>query len=208
MTTARQRLQDEVILEDAQIIWRNFAGEEKPFNTAGKRNFSIVLPQDLAIEMRSAGWNVKEKPPREDGDEPFYHLPVTVKFGKNPPRLFMITRSTNRRTPLDEDLMPLLDRARFTTVDLIIRPYNWDVNGKQGVTAYLSTGFFTIHENRLELKYAHIPEVGEVEAVQSMKAIERAGVGDYIDGEDLGVEIVGGWDDGYEIESNMKSIER
>jgi hypothetical protein len=34
------------------------------------------------------------------------------------------------------------------------------VNGKNGRTAYLQSIVGTIHEDPLELKYAHIPEIG------------------------------------------------
>lgn len=150
---------DNALLENVRIIFRNFAGEEKTFNPKGRRNFSVVLDEVTAKKMETDGWNVKRKPPREEGDDELIHLPVTVHFGKRPPRLIMIT--SRGRTVLDEDTVDLLDWAEFEMVDIIIRPYDWDVSGKQGRKAYLKTIYATIKEDELELKYADVPDAGQ-----------------------------------------------
>lgn len=154
-----KRVKDDLRLEDVRLIFRNFAGEETPYNAKGKRNFAIALEEELALELEELGWKVKGKTKEIDGvEQTLYHLPVTVKMdGKVPPRIFMITKSKNRRTALDEDTVGLLDYAQFDMVDAVIRPFNWDVQGQQGVAAYLKLMFATIHEDDLELKYAHIP---------------------------------------------------
>lgn len=147
------------VLENVRIIFRNFAGEEKTFNPKGRRNFSVVLDPDMAKQMEADGWNVKRKPPREEGDDELIHLPVTVHFGKRKPRLIMIT--SRGRTVLEEDTIELLDWAEFEMVDIIIRPYDWEVSGNTGRKAYLKTMYATIKENELELKYANVPDAGQ-----------------------------------------------
>jgi hypothetical protein len=160
-----KRVNDEIKLENVRLIWRNFAGEEKPFNTKGKRNFAIPLDEPLALTLREIGWNVKDK--EKDG-EILYHLPVTVKMdGKRPPRIFLITLSKNSRTPIDEDTVMLLDWAEFEAVDVILRPFNWDVQGKQGVKAYLKSFYGILREDELEMKYADIPIEGEPLAIEA-----------------------------------------
>lgn len=160
-----KRVDDPISLRDVRMIKRNFAGEERlPYNTAGKRNFVIPLDPELALQLREIGWKVWDNSNQVatgNAEELAYFLTVTVKFGKIPPRLFLITKSKNRRTPLDEDTVMLLDVAEFDKVDVIIRPFNWDVSGKQGVSAYLKTGYFILHEDELDLEYAHIPLDGE-----------------------------------------------
>jgi hypothetical protein len=150
-------------LEDVRIIFRNFSGAPTRFNLAGgKRTFSVVLPEDVAKQMETEGWNVKWPPPPADDREPLLpRLEVQVKYSERakPPRITMIT--SRGRTPLDENTVGLLDWAEFDQIDMIIRQYNWDINGKQGVSAYLQTLFATIHEDELELKYADIGDSGE-----------------------------------------------
>jgi hypothetical protein len=64
----------------------------------------------------------------------------------------MITSTA--RTALDGDSIGFLDWADIGKVDLIARGYEWEVNGKTGIKAYLQTMFVTISEDALELKYA------------------------------------------------------
>jgi hypothetical protein len=149
---------DDAKLEGVRIIFRNFAGEERQYNAKGKRNFSIVLQPDIAEAMTRDGWNVKTRPPREEDMEPLIHLPVKVNYEGRPPAIYLITsRGRNR---LDQDTVAALDYADIENVDIIIHPYEYDVNGSQGVAAYVKTMFVTINEDYLERKYAEIPDVG------------------------------------------------
>lgn len=123
-------------IDDARIIYRNFAGRGDKFNREGDRNFAVVIPEEeMAAQLTDLGWNVKIKPPREDGDTPFMFLPVKVKFNGRGPNVYLQTgRNKNR---LDEESIGLLDDIDIVCVNLDIRPYDWDVNGKSGRTAYL-----------------------------------------------------------------------
>lgn len=159
-----KKVRDELKLENVRLIFKNFRGEKKQFNEDGKRNFAIQLDEVQAEKLRGIGWNVKDNSRKvESGehDEMRWNLPVNVKMdSKNPPRIFMIAFGPNgepRRTLLDEDTVGLLDFAKFANVDLIVRPYNYDYSGRQGVTAYLVTLYATLLQDDLEKKYAHIP---------------------------------------------------
>ena len=125
-------------IDDARIIYRNFAGRGDKYNREGDRNFAVVIPdEEMAAQLTDLGWNVKIKPPREDGDAPFMFLPVKVKFNDRGPNVYLKTGNIQNR--LDEESVGLLDNIDIIGVDLDIRPFDWDVNGKQGRTAYLQS---------------------------------------------------------------------
>lgn len=146
-----------VTFEDARIIFPNFSGKEGRFNQAGDRSFNILLNEDTAELLDADGWNVKALRSREEGDPDQPILPIEVSYRNYPPKVVMIT--SKGRTTLGEDEIEVLDWADIKQVDLIVRPYEWSVNGKTGVKAYLKTLFVTIDEDFLELKYADLEEL-------------------------------------------------
>jgi hypothetical protein len=153
---AKSRNLGTIVLEGRRILFRNFTGEEGRFNAKGQRNFNVLLEDEEAKAMLADGWNVKYLQPREEGDEPQPRLEVSVRFGKNPPRIILIT--SRGKTPLDESMVSLLDWAEIENVDMIIRPYEWEVSGRTGVKAYLKSLYVTVREDALELKYIDVPD--------------------------------------------------
>lgn len=145
-----------VQIDDARIIYRNFAGAPSKFNREGDRNFAVVIDdQDIAEALTEKGWNVKIKPPREEGDDPFMFLPVKVKFNERGPRVYLQNSLGGRnRVTLDEDTVGILDNVDIINVDLDIRPYDWDVQGKTGRTAYLQSICVTQEVDRFLDRYA------------------------------------------------------
>jgi hypothetical protein len=140
------------MVEDAQLLFRNFSGKESQYNRAGDRNFSVVLDQDSAERMLADGWNVKFLAAREEGDVPTPYIMVSVGYKAKPPRVVMI--SSTGRTVLDEGEVEVLDWVEINKVDLIARAYTWDVNGRSGIKAYLQSLYITIREDELERKYS------------------------------------------------------
>lgn len=125
-------------IDDAKIIYRNFAGRGDKYNREGDRNFAIVIPDEkMAKDLIDRGWNVKIKPPRDEDDDPFMFLPVKVKFNDRGPNVYLVTGKKKNR--LKEDTIAYLDDIDILRVDLDIRPYDWEVNGKLGRTAYLQS---------------------------------------------------------------------
>ena len=123
-------------IEDARIIYRNFEGVASKFNREGDRNFAVIVPNDEIKDILvEAGWNVKIKPPRDEEDTPFMFIPVKVKFNNRGPAAYL--RSGETVTRLNEETIGILDEIDIQSVSMDLRPYDWDVNGKTGRTAYL-----------------------------------------------------------------------
>ena len=148
-------------IDNARITYKNFAGVGSKFNREGERNFSLIIPDEVVFDKKSGeemelkdvlkreGWNVKiKKPdplkPRDEDDKPFMHLPVKVKFNDDydpeseddrGPYCYLITG--NNKVRLGPDNIGCLDNVWIDNIRLDIRPYDWEVNGKTGRTAYL-----------------------------------------------------------------------
>lgn len=143
-------------VENARIIFRNFAGKESKYNPAGKRSFCLLLDEETAERLSDQGWNVKTLAPRDPDDDPQPYIQVAVQFGNYPPNIYLI--SGKKKTKLDEDSVSILDYAEIDNVDLIINPSRWEMSGKSGIKAYLKTLYVTIVENEFEKKYRDMDE--------------------------------------------------
>lgn len=143
-------------LDNAYILpgsYRNFSGKPTPFNKAGgARNFCVRLTEEQAVWFRDNGFNVQERMNPNDPDSPItYVLSIKVSFAVAPPNIVMI--SGTHGTPLNEANVGLLDSAEIQYADIAINPYEYDVNGRHGYSAYLRDLYVTIAENPYADKY-------------------------------------------------------
>lgn len=139
-----------VTIRGAKIIFRNFSGKQTKFNPAGRRNFCVILDDETARKLEGDGWNVRYLEPRGlDEDKPTPYLQVSVSWSIRPPKIKLI--SSRGETSLGEDEVSMLDWEEITKVDLVLRPYNWEIGDKKGVKAYLKSMHVSIEEDELDM---------------------------------------------------------
>lgn len=142
----------EITIENARIGFRNFSGKPSQYNKDGNREFAVFLDEDMANELERDGWNVKRtKGSVEYEREPEAYITVAVRFDNFPPRVVMI--NGNNKNRLTEDTVGELDHSTFESIDLIISPSHWEMNGRKGIKAYLRVGYFTLERDPFFDKY-------------------------------------------------------
>lgn len=146
---------ENITIENARIIFRNLSGKPDKFNPqGGKRGFSVVIDDPkFAEELKKEGWNVKQFKPRdEEEDEPGQFLQVKVLYSdRSNPHIYLCTKKN--KTMLNEETVGSLDYAEISSVDIVIRPYEYDVRGQKGVAAYVKTMYVNIVEDEFADKY-------------------------------------------------------
>ena len=141
-------------IDDARIIFKNFEGRGDKFNRDGDRNFSLLIEDPNTAEaMKREGWNVKIKEGRDPDEGPFMRLPVKVKFTDYGPTVYL--NSAGNVVKLNEESIGCLDNIEIETVNMDIRPYDWEVNGKTGRTAYLQSMEVVQRIDRFAAKYGN-----------------------------------------------------
>lgn len=147
-----------IVIENAKLLFRNFEGRKGQYNVNGFRTFGVILPTELVDSLVKDGWNVKWLKPRDEDDLPTPWLEVRVRFPLGDssafrPKIVTFSEDKTIRVVHNEDTVKELDSAEFLTVNVAIRPYNWEVGEKSGVKAYLKTFYATIVEDEFERAY-------------------------------------------------------
>lgn len=143
-----------VEIENAELIFRNFSGKEGKYNREGDRSFCVFIDDaNMAQEMAEDGWNIRVLRPRDDQEDPRHYVSVAINFNFwKKPEVYLI--SGRSKTLLDEESIGVLDGADITNVDLVIRPRQWDDDGRPRIKAYLQEMYVTIEQSRFAAKYA------------------------------------------------------
>ena len=141
-------------IDGRQIIFKNFEGRGDKFNREGDRNFSLRIDdENTADALVKEGWNVRIKEGRDEDEGPFMRLHIKVKFTNYGPNVYL--RTGNRVNELNEESIACLDSIEIDSVSMDIRPYDWDVNGRTGRTAYLQSMEVVQRIDRFAARYAN-----------------------------------------------------
>lgn len=161
-------------IDNARILFKNFRGEGGPFNNEGDRNFSLIISGGMIDDGRTparevdaeemaqilmnetnrygAGWNIKIKPPREEGEDPFMHMKVKISTKNGCPPIYVNSAGNVRR--LDEESMGMIDDIAIRYVNLDIRPYDGEMRGEAFRSAYLDSIEVIQEIDRFTARYA------------------------------------------------------
>lgn len=158
-----------IVLEGVKIKYRNLRGEAGPYNRAGERSFSVIIPdEEFAHKLKEDGWNVKSRTVNSDGDIE-WTLPVAVAYHtkdnmpvRTPPRIYIIADDV--KTELGEDDVKQVDIADIRSVDLTIRPYAWETATGHGIKAYLKNMYVEVAVDKLDQKWGHMEHKDSCEA--------------------------------------------
>lgn len=130
---------------------RNFSGQKRVvngqvMNSEGNRNFLLMLDPEIAQPMIDDGWNVRFTKPRDPDEEPQPYISVDANFGKYPPEVYKKT-PTSRPVKLEEEDMAALDDDHILEANVVVHPRRYDVQGKQGIKAYLRRLLVTVADD-------------------------------------------------------------
>lgn len=176
------RVNYQIRLEDSEVIYHDFRGAPNKFNpNGGRRTVSIELIEPVMIRNRRIednfhpvpvqqliddGWKVKTVKKREgEEDAPDrYYLECVIAFprddDRNGPSIFVVNSGEYtedgrmRANRVSEASIGVLDYAKILRVDADINPYNWEVRGDIGVTAYIDKLYVVIEKSPYDDKYA------------------------------------------------------
>jgi hypothetical protein len=159
-----------IVLEDAKFFGRpNFKGEMDRFND-NRRKFTVLIPNDVADQLRSIGYNVKTDVPTPeqvaDGRETISHLKVYMNFtpDEDHPDDISLERGPKIRIIQNEEqellsshTVAILDRARLEVMDMEIRGWEFNKSEKPGeYSARLVELVATLRPSMMDAKYGRI----------------------------------------------------
>lgn len=148
----------DLMIEDAKLLFTNFAGSPTRYNSeGGKREFSVALPLNLVEDLEKDGWNVKYRKNAYgefDPERPYLGVKVSYKF--KAPAIWLI--AGGRKQLMTEDTVGTLDNITIKTADVVIHPSVYDVRGQQGISAYVKELYVVMDDESASFasKYADL----------------------------------------------------
>ena len=168
-----------IVVENAEIEYPSFSGEETPNNREGRRGLNLVIrdPEQAQI-LAGDGWLIKHRDTKDGGNDEYDYLPVAIRFDKYPPNIYLVNPDIPEPILLTEDgvsQLPEYPRA-YENIDIEISPSFWGpINGKSGIKAYVKNMYVKVRPgeypakprekrnvNPFAAKYGQVPSGDEV----------------------------------------------
>lgn len=153
-----------ITLEDAQFFGRpNFAGEKNRFKEE-KRQFTVMIPEDVANTLREIGYNVKTNIPTPEelaeypDREQISHLKVAVDTSSD----VWVKMGDAEPSKLDQSVWGLVDKSRIVEMDMELRAWMYNKEEVEQkieepkYSARLVQIIITLEHNKLAAKYGNI----------------------------------------------------
>ena len=132
-----------LIIEDAKVIFPNFSGREGRYNREGNRCFSVMVPdKELALQLLQDGWNVKERLENGESTGEYYINGVNINFDYYIKPVIVYVSNGNEveltEEMFDAGIAAQLDGRGAERYDISIRPRTWEKSdGTVGVKGYV-----------------------------------------------------------------------
>jgi hypothetical protein len=125
-----------ISIENTNFIWRtNFSGDpERDSYGNDARQANIIIPdEEMALDMRDEGFNVKQTRPREGEEEgfiPTYYVAIKVNYDTNwPPKIYLVS-GDSEPVLWDEESIDILDKCYILNVNAVLNPYQNQKTGR------------------------------------------------------------------------------
>lgn len=148
-------------IDNARILWPNFAGAEKGYDREGDRNFTLVFDNEALVdELIADGWNIKKRASDDPDEPPFMTMKVKLSYKERAdgsvfgPKAYLWTNGI--RNELDQDSIACLDHIDRGEINMDIRPHDWEYHGKTGRTARLNVIEVFQNVDRFQERYANM----------------------------------------------------
>lgn len=148
----RKNNRDVVEFTNVKIVHRNLSGRQNEYNRAGNRTFSVVLTEDEAEELLDRGYNVRIRQAKDNPDEKFCFLSMTVNYNHIPPRIYRVVGG--KMTLLNESNVGIIDTSDIFNVNLSVNARYWEINGKSGIKPYVNVMYVEVEEDSFADRYA------------------------------------------------------
>jgi hypothetical protein len=125
---------EDIRINNAELIWHNFAGRKELYYRAGYKNFTLILEPSMYEKLKSQGYNIHKSSFTGDSEDEIPYLNVAVSNTESP-EIFIITPDYKYSINVDKSF--ILDRICLKKMNCVIHPFQWTIRDRTGIKPYL-----------------------------------------------------------------------